>query len=426
VTLVLDLAVRWTMDADMLSRKPLPLIGPDGRPPLPGPPPPVRGNPFDTQAKVLFAHFDRLADLRRTGDTFPVLIEVNLTNYCNEACEWCISMYSHDGNPAMTADERRIRRVRRDAHPALTGRPDRQRGLEVGVLKGFLARARDMGLRAVTWSGGGEPTTHPDFLGGVRAAAEVGVEQGLMTNGFFPADYAPAVGETVRWVRVSLDTLDRDRYRQKKAIDALPRVLSTIRRLLRHPATVGVNMNLAVWNADELLPMARWCRDEGVGYFQVRPVLGLPFEMARTAAYRSQPRLDWDQLRADLEAAEGLSTSGFRVAVSWDKFVDVHDPSGNFGRTYSGCLYHYLCCVLNADGDLCVCMYHLGDRAFTFGNIYEETVEAIWAGPKRREVVGMCATALDLSSCQVCCKGHEVNKLLHRLGHPGGTDVNFI
>jgi MoaA/NifB/PqqE/SkfB family radical SAM enzyme len=283
-----------------------------------------------------------------------------------------------------------------------------------------------MGLRAVTWSGGGEPTTHPDFLGAVRAAGDVGLEQGLMTNGFFPPDYAPAVGETVRWVRVSLDTLDRDRYRQKKAVDALERVLGTIRRLLRHPATVGVNMNLAAWNADELLPMARWCRDEGVAYFQVRPVLGLPFEMARTAAYRSQPRLDWGRLRADLEVAEGLGTSGFRVAVSWDKFEDVYDPSGNFGRTYSGCRYHYLCCVLNADGDLCVCMYHLGDRAFTFGNIYEETVEAIWAGPKRREVVGMCANALDLSSCQVCCKGHEVNKLLHRLGHPGGADVNFI
>src|SRR4051794_18336049 len=74
---------------------------------------------------------------------------------------------------------------------------------------------------------------------------------------------------------------------------------------------------------DVLLPMVRWCRDEGVGYFQVRPVLGLPFEMARTAACRGQPRPDWGRLRADLQAAEGLSTPAFRVAVSWDKFEDV-------------------------------------------------------------------------------------------------------
>src|SRR4051794_2660932 len=68
-------------------------------------------NPFGTQAKVVFGHFDRLAELRLTGDTFPVLVEVNLTNYCNLACRWCISMYSHQGNPGMTPDEKRLRLI---------------------------------------------------------------------------------------------------------------------------------------------------------------------------------------------------------------------------------------------------------------------------------------------------------------------------
>jgi MoaA/NifB/PqqE/SkfB family radical SAM enzyme len=408
-------------------RIPLPLI--DGTPPPPGTGadagPPGGLNPFGTQAKVVFAHFDRLAELRQTGDTFPILIEVNLTNYCNESCRWCISAYSHLGNPGMTPDEKRVRQVRLEESPAIAGRPDRRRGLDVGVLGSFLGQARGKGLRSVTWSGGGEPTTHPRFPDAVRAAAGHGLEQGLMTNGFFPRDYVPVIGQNLRWVRVSLDTIDRDRYRDQKAVDAFPRVVENIRALLRHPVQVGVNMNLAGWNVDELLPMARWCRDEGVSYFQVRPVLGLPFEMVRTAAYRTQPRLDWAVLRPELEEAERLGTGTFRVAVSWDKFADVNDPSGTFGRTYTKCLYHYLCCVLNADGDLCVCMYHLGDRAFSFGNVYEQPLDEIWAGPKRREVVEMCASSLDLSSCQVCCKGHEINKLMHQFDDPG-VDVNFF
>lgn len=389
------------------------------------PPPADRRNPFGTQAKVLFTHFDRVAELRRSGDTFPVLIEINLTNYCNEACRWCISMYSHQGNPGMTPDEKRIRLVRLDESPAMSGHPERRRGLDISVLGSFLRQAQAKGLRAVTWSGGGEPTTHPGFPELVRTTTECGLEQGLMTNGFFPDGYVPMIGQNLRWVRVSLDTIDRNRYHEQKAVDAFPKVVNNIRNLLRHPAQVGINMNLAEWNADEILPMARWCRDEGVGYFQIRPVLGLPFDMARTAAYRTQPRLDWARLKPQLEEAEQLSTETFRVAISWDKFEDVNDPTGNFGRTYSKCLYHYLCCVLNADGDLCVCMYHLGDRAFSFGNIYEQTAAEIWSGPKRREVIGMCTSRLDLSSCQVCCKGHEINKLMSQFENPG-TDVNFF
>ena len=123
--------------------------------------------------------------------------------------------------------------------------------------------------------------------------------------------------------------------------------------------------------------------------------------------------------------SRSTAATSFRVAISWDKFEDVNDTTGNFGRTYSKCLYHYLCCVLNADGDLCVCMYHLGDRAFSFGNIYEQTADEIWAGPKRREVIGMCTSSLDLSSCQVCCKGHEINKLLSQFENLD-TNVNFI
>src|SRR5437773_2140886 len=166
------------MSASPPNRVPLPLTDPRPVPPVPVTSPATEGqNPFGTQEKVLFDHFNRVAELRQTGDTFPVLIEVNLTNYCNESCRWCISAYSHLGNPGMTPDEKRVRLVRLDESPAVSGHPGRRRGLDVGILVSFLGRARAKGLRAVTFSGGGEPTTHPHFLDAVRGAAELGLEQ---------------------------------------------------------------------------------------------------------------------------------------------------------------------------------------------------------------------------------------------------------
>jgi MoaA/NifB/PqqE/SkfB family radical SAM enzyme len=390
--------------------------------------PACRGkNPFAAQAKMLW-HLDRLAAWRLTGDTSPVLMEVNLTNACNEACRWCLSANSHVSNPALNADEKDRRRKQWDASPVISGHPERRRGLDVVRLRSFLREAAAAGgLRAVTWSGGGEPTSHPQFLDAVRGAAAAGLEQGLMTNGLYRAGYVPVLGETLKWVRVSLDTLDPARYEYQKRTKGFPQVIANIRRLVKYPAKTNVNMNLAAWNADEVLTVARWCRDEGVDYFQIRPVLGLPFEMADNAEYQTQPQLDWPRIEPLLLEAESYSTETFRVVVSWDKFEDVRDVRGDFGRVYKKCLSHFFVCVLNADGELCVCMYHLGDPAFSFGNIYENTFAEIWGGPRRRQVVEMCASRLDLSTCQVCCKGHEINKLMHFLETPDpGADVNFL
>ena len=51
----------------------------------------------------------------------------------------------------------------------------------------------------------------------------------------------------------------------------------------------------------------------------------------------------------------------------------------------------------------------------------------IWHGAKRREVLEHCSNKLDLETCQVCCKGHEINKFLHLVETPDpAMDVNFL
>lgn len=384
-------------------------------------------NPFASQHKMLW-HLDRLAQWKLTGDTFPILIEVNLTNYCNEACRWCISSYSHVFNPSMSKTEKAQQIKHLDQRSAISNHSGRRRGIDITYLQPFLEQAKVQGLHAVTWSGGGEPTTHPHFIEAVQSAGKLGLEQGLMTNGLYPVSCVPVVGQHMRWTRVSLDTLDADKYAYQKFTKGFSQVMTNIGQLVKYPVKVGINMNLADWNVDEVLTMAHWCRDEGIDYFQIRPILGLPYETQYNAPYRKQPEIDWIQdIKSLLHEAETFSTDTFRVMVSWDKFEDLADIEGNFGRVYKKCMYHFFCCILNADGDLCVCMYHLGDRRFSFGNIYENTVEEIWHSEQRRKVVKMCTNNLDLSTCQVCCKGHELNKFMHFVENPEPeTDINFL
>jgi radical SAM protein with 4Fe4S-binding SPASM domain len=374
----------------------------------------------------MLRHLGRLAELQSNGDTFPVLIEINPTNRCNEACRWCISGNIHVSNPAMTAEERAASLRVIAMSPAVSGHPERETDLVLGALTRFLLEAQALGLKAVTWSGGGEPTTYKHILDAVQATANAGLEQGLMTNGLYPSSYVPVLGTHLRWLRVSLDTLDPEKYAYHKRSKGLAAVLRNIEHVVQYPARVGINMNLAAWNVGELRAMAEWSRDVGASYFQVRPTLGLPFELRDNEPYREQPRREWlDQVKPLLHDVESIRSEGFRVCVSWDKFKDLEDPS--FGRSYKQCLSHHFVCVLNANGDLCVCMYHLRDERFSFGNIYEQSVADIWRGQKRRQVLDLCNQELDLETCQVCCKGHEINKFLHLANNPDlDKDVNFL
>jgi len=84
---------------------------------------------------------------------FPVSLEINLTNRCNMACAWCIAKYSRDQSDPGIATDMLIER---------------------------LPEYRRLGGRSVTWTGGGEPTCHRDFLKILCAVQGIGLDQGLM------------------------------------------------------------------------------------------------------------------------------------------------------------------------------------------------------------------------------------------------------
>ena len=49
---------------------------------------------FNPQAKVL-ANSDRVMEFLETGNTAPVLVEIDPSNACNHGCFFCISSYIH-------------------------------------------------------------------------------------------------------------------------------------------------------------------------------------------------------------------------------------------------------------------------------------------------------------------------------------------
>ena len=342
-------------------------------------------NPFGSQAKMLH-HLNSLYKYKTTGDTSaPIFMEVNLTNRCNLSCEWCISE-NFVGSATLDFD----------------------------AVSYFLWDFADIGGKAVTFAGGGEPTLHPKFENICLEAFGAGLDLGLMTNGVYPVSYNQIIGSLFQWVRFSLDTTDYDHYKKWKGVNAVDRVLANIRELKDAQVRVGVNCNVGLdMTIGEVSQLIKDTHGD-VDYIQFRPILPRYFKKEK----RKINHLVWDWL-------EGVAIYEWdNINLSMDKLGDIRNETF---FPFNTCKGHFFNPILDATGDVSVCMYHPGDSRFIMGNIYDKRFSDIWTSEKRREVIQNLSEVAYSKECQVCCKLTELNKFIEYIDHPEKTlDKNFL
>jgi MoaA/NifB/PqqE/SkfB family radical SAM enzyme len=332
-------------------------------------------NPFGSQAKML-KHWDRVSTYLETGDTHPIFMEMNLTSKCNMKCKWCIS---ENFRRTHTLDTEHV----------------------VKFMDEFYA----FGGKAVTFSGGGEPTQHPDFEYLLYQAAPLNL--GLMTNGAYNVKYNYAISSNCDWVRISLDTVNREKYKAWKGVDEVDLVLRNIETLRR--TKVGVNCNVGpehtLFDLVELVERV----EDYASYIQFRPIL---------------PRYFKNESLQVSEVFEHLKELNHPlINISNDKLEDLETASL---FPFKSCEGHFFSPILNSNGDVCVCMYHPEDPNFVFGNIYRQSFSDIWNSPKRGEVIQSLRQLDYCSNCQVCCKLTELNKFIDFVKNANPIDVNFL
>lgn len=268
---------------------------------------------------------------------YPINIEVCPTHVCQAKCSWCFYAGTH-----------------------LKMGPDSIMDTEIAFQ--LMDDMAALGVKAITWSGGGEPTLHPEFPAFVAHAASLGLKQGLFTNSLAPPRYDPSFLE---WVRVS--NTDRDwNVTAMSQVRAKAKVMGMAVNYMGDDA--GVHRALEV--ADQV----------GVDYVQVRQALNL----RGYATERVPPEIEHPKL-----------------IITKYKFEDSSRPHG-----YKNCYGFNFVPFIWHDGDVDVCGYHRKKGSpYTLGNLKDNRLFEIMDRAPR--AVPVCAT------CQICCKNHEVNKLVN-------------
>lgn len=345
-----------------------------------------------------FAHLDRLAAWQAGVSPAPVTVEWDLSNTCSLRCGasgeggGCHFAHTHVAGPWAGQAERP------------TNYADTGRFADIEVVFRGLSEMADCGVQAIVWSGGGEPTLHPDWSSALQYGRVCGLKQGMYTlGGHLAPETARIMAMTLDWVVVSLDAADADSYAAEKGVPPgrFVNAVRGIELLTAHPdLVVGVSFLLHAGNwqqTDEMLALARSLK---ATYATFRPSVSYDRDRAdtcsddRTWITAALPRLQQLQHEPDVE-------------IDPARFVEYRDWTSH---GYATCYGIRMLTQVTPDGRVWVCPNRRGIAGSSIGDLSKESFAAIWKRHPRQWTVQ--------SDCRVMCRLHLLNVTLDQVFTP--------
>ena len=270
---------------------------------------------------------------RLMGRPTPVFVQWDITNVCNLRCSFCTNRNKPLFDPMSKWDVEDIYRT--------------------------AISLRNIGVKAIELTGGGEPTLHPAFEEIVTMLSSLNFELGLITNGTrlnAIADLAPKF----LWMRVSLDAARDSTYRLLKG-KSMPD-LSCVKEL--NCRTVGASFIIVEENVDEIGEFALFARELGFHHCRYSLDHDLPTGEIYIAIL-GRIREQWD-------IASSYATSKFGVFPLKER-INIWKT-----KTYSHCYYADLMVAIDASGEVYRCCEWKGKKQGSYGNLFKEDFVKLW------------------------------------------------
>lgn len=303
----------------------------------------------------------REASEGKTDLSYPISVELSLTDRCMFNCIWCSD-----------ADLRHRNKGHMEEHTLMPLLEDLAAG----------------GTKGITLEGGGESTMHPLIGQTISRIRELGMAAGLITNGatFHYRDHF----DQLEWVRVSLDAANSEQMDKLKAKDVFKRIIGNIREMIRRrqETVIGISYIITKFNRDGLEEIISTLRDDGVNYIQLKPVVDNP-EMA----------LETGETFTHLK---DLETPDFKV------YLEAMSENAIMGNGSVPCVANSLAGVITSNGDVHLCgRLNIDPDWPVLGNVNYRTFKEIWESAERER---QSLLMLDPETCKKHCPACRMTK----------------
>lgn len=348
---------------------------------------------IDADSHKLIYHPDRVADWMKTGDCYPIYVEIGLTNRCNHRCIFC----------------------------ALDWLEKKPVFIDADILKGCLSEMKEQGVKSIMFAGEGEPLLHPRVTDIIEHAHQAGLDLSLATNGvLLTEELAQRILPALSWIRFSLDAatpevhhlIHQGKQTDFKTIIHNIKKAVKIKRQYGLSVTIGVQLLIIPDNLKDIVSFTRVFADSGVDNVQIKPYSQHPLS-------KNQFAIDPASLILIEGEVRSYERDDFQVIFRTGTIERILEE-----RRYDQCYGLPFYTLIEADGSVIPCNLFHENREYTYGNINGSSFSEIWNGSQRRTVIERLKER-GITNCREVCRLDPVNRYLHTLKNPH-PHVNFI
>lgn len=314
-----------------------------------------------SRMKVFHFH-EKIESLPRESGRIlaPINIRIKPTNACNHDCCYCAY---RSGNLQLGQDMNVKDLIPRDK------------------MFEIIDDISGMGVRAVTFSGGGDPFCYPYLSETVERLAETEIRFAALTNGaFLKGELARQFARHATWLRISMDGWDDESYTEYRGcnLGEFSKIILNMGNFkkLGGPCCLGVCIVVDHRNYTHLFHMIQKLHGIGVDSVKIAPCV-VSNSGAENNAYHKQLI---DTVKRQLfKAIARFSGPTFEI------FDSYHHQLESFAKSYRWCPYLQIAPVIGADLNV----YSCHDKAYNLregllGSLDNISFKELWHSDKNR------------------------------------------
>jgi MoaA/NifB/PqqE/SkfB family radical SAM enzyme len=331
----------------------------------------------------------------------PKQVQLILSDLCNQNCSFCA--YRMDG---YTSNQMFVG----DSEKARYGHNNPKRFIPTAKAMEILQDAKNNGVLGIQFTGGGEPTVHPDHEAIFQRALELGLKCALVSNGVSWSDPLIAMLPQFAWVRMSLDAGTAETYAKirdtspnsfNKVLKNLGRVSHAIKSGIPSPCTLGVGYVVVPDNWQEIGIGTALAKEFGAHYIRLSAI----FSVDGVEPYRS----NYGEIKETIHTArERNECDTFKVH---DFFGDRIDDMEQGAPDYQTCYYQHYNTFIGGDQNVYRCCILAYNKRGLLGSLKDTTYDAFLKNPEVQDKL----TNFDARGCDRCQfnqKNRAMNYLL--------------
>lgn len=331
---------------------------------------------------------ERVLAWERGEKIAPITMDVAWTRQCNASCIFCYAtLQANEGEKIQK-------------HHAFQ----------------FLEDAAEIGVKGVSLISDGESTVVPWYEESIEHAAKCGLKVGIGTNGVrLKRKVLERILPFISYLRFNFSGGEMLRYKEIMGLherdwhQVIQNVKDAMEIKRRDNLPVIINCQMVVMPdmRDQILPLARLCRDE------LRP----DYLIYKHCADDSDKHLgvdykEYDKCYDAFREAESMADDEMRVVVKWSRI----ENEGK--RNYSKCFGPPFILQMSGSGLIAPCgfLFNREFSAFHIGNIVRNRFRDIFHSPRYDEVMAYLASDAfnPQQRCGQNCLQHNTNDFLFR------------